>query len=758
MSLLNEIQSELDSNALRLMSEYRTQLYLEAMKLCGNPTDAEDLVIHTIDTALRNYDGCKLKENMLPWLRAILTNKFHSDNRRAVNRGTKPVDPSDLAADESLAANGTVEEILRNSDNEALRAALNGLDANYKQTVVMHYLMELPVKEIAKVLKVPVGTVLWRLNAARKMLARDLGEKLGKVSKHLLLILVSLAAGLTAAWAVNRCARVWTGARSGDLTDERNWAGTDEVRTFKSLGGHQDGLYIPTNHVFGEEVRIGEDGTRVTFDLGRDHKLTFGGKWNFDANDSVVEFVSGKIDNTLEEMNLMSRNGDWRKKHSRNTFRLKGEGTEFSSTKNVIFSYNGDSNRFEVVDGARFRGAFRFGNRNPRYQTVFVGNGASLSNTVGLTVFNNLGSRTIVSNATLVIARQAHGRVGGCTLEARDGAYLKVGQFEIGGAGSQVLVDGPSTRLEHGGYGNSVAFIGYRAEAHENLFRVSNGATAVFDSALVVGVRGAVGNQAEFSDDAHVELLRGGLFVGGSPYGDRDERPALSNVVCVTRGAVVTVGGPSEAHRAISVGGFVNPLSCGNRLIVSAGGSVSNVSGAVSMVGTYSSGNVLEVVGGTFYSSGILKVGFRDSEEVGTDNAVRIGEDGLVDVAEFWLARGNRLVLDGRRARLVSGRRGRKTRFCPGAEVVFDLSDGPFSSVPIAVDHGYLLCAATLRFTGLEGLRATGAEVTLMESPNRVRITPEALAAASAGLPAWAKLELCDSQRKLKLKIERKDK
>ena len=271
-------------------------------------------------------------------------------------------------------------------------------------------------------------------------------------------------------------------------------------------------------------------------------------------------------------------------------------------------------------------------------------------------------------------------------------------------------------------------------------------------------MRGAVGNQAEFSDDAHVELLRGGLFVGGSPCGDRDERPALSNVVCVTRGAVVTVGGSSEAHRAISVGGFVNPLSCGNRLIVSAGGSVSNVSGAVSMIGTYSSGNVLEVVGGTFHSAGLLKVGFRDSEEVGTNNTVRIGEDGLVDVAEFWLARGNLLVLDGRRARLVSGRRGRKTRFCPGAEVVFDLSDGPFSSVPIAVDHGYLLCAATLRFTGLEGLRATGAEVTLMESPNRVRITPEALAAASAGLPAWAKLELCDSQRKLKLKIERKDK
>ena len=202
MGVLNEIQLELENSAMRLMAEHRNRLYAEALKLCENHADAEDLVLQTLDDGLRNFDQCASKESPFSWLKAILENNFRAGKRRAVNRGTFPVDPTAFSENETLSDTATEEDILRHSDSEALKAALGRLDEKYKQVVVMHYLADLPVKDIAAVLHIPVGTVLWRLNMARKILARDLSEKLGKKGVLAVLIGLVLAGGLFASWGL----------------------------------------------------------------------------------------------------------------------------------------------------------------------------------------------------------------------------------------------------------------------------------------------------------------------------------------------------------------------------------------------------------------------------------------------------------------------------------------------------------------------------------------------------------------------------
>ena len=64
----------------------------------------------------------------------------------------------------------------------------------------MHYFCELPVKNVALALNLPLGTVLWRLNVARKMLANDLGKKLGKKPVAVVAALLLTLASAFGAW------------------------------------------------------------------------------------------------------------------------------------------------------------------------------------------------------------------------------------------------------------------------------------------------------------------------------------------------------------------------------------------------------------------------------------------------------------------------------------------------------------------------------------------------------------------------------
>jgi RNA polymerase sigma factor (sigma-70 family) len=57
-----------------------------------------------------------------------------------------------------------------------LGQALRRLPRRHREVLVLHYLADLPVEEIGRVLKIPAGTVKGRLFRARSALERELGE------------------------------------------------------------------------------------------------------------------------------------------------------------------------------------------------------------------------------------------------------------------------------------------------------------------------------------------------------------------------------------------------------------------------------------------------------------------------------------------------------------------------------------------------------------------------------------------------------
>ena len=160
------------------------------MPFCQSKADVEDLVSRAIERAVGNVAKYNAeKGNLFSWVRTILVNLALDDARAREIRKTYSCDMDELANDEAMATSATDERILASSDEEVLRAAINRLAPEYKKTVIMHYLMDMPLKEIAKVLHRPIGTVKWRLSVAKDVLAGMLKKTLGRPGTWIFLAL-----------------------------------------------------------------------------------------------------------------------------------------------------------------------------------------------------------------------------------------------------------------------------------------------------------------------------------------------------------------------------------------------------------------------------------------------------------------------------------------------------------------------------------------------------------------------------------------
>jgi RNA polymerase sigma-70 factor, ECF subfamily len=137
------------------------QLFL----VTGDLHEAEEVVQEAFTRAAGRWQ--RLREYDVPeqWVRRVAIN-LATDGRRRVRRRLAV-----LAQLDSEAA-AVVPPI--SVDGLAVAAALATLPRRQRQVVVLHYLLDVPVREVASQLSVPVGTVKSRLARARSALAAQL--------------------------------------------------------------------------------------------------------------------------------------------------------------------------------------------------------------------------------------------------------------------------------------------------------------------------------------------------------------------------------------------------------------------------------------------------------------------------------------------------------------------------------------------------------------------------------------------------------
>jgi len=149
-------------------------LYGTAMRLTRNRADAEDLVQDTLVKALRFADRFEAGTNLRAWLYTILHNTWRN-RRRDAARGNVDVDSERVeeasASPDGPAAAETPERILLRATLDAdLQAALDALPAAFREAVWLRDVEEFSYAEIAKMLDIPMGTVMSRISRGRRLL------------------------------------------------------------------------------------------------------------------------------------------------------------------------------------------------------------------------------------------------------------------------------------------------------------------------------------------------------------------------------------------------------------------------------------------------------------------------------------------------------------------------------------------------------------------------------------------------------------
>jgi RNA polymerase sigma-70 factor (ECF subfamily) len=154
-------------------------LYRTALRLTRVPADAEDLVQETYLKAFRAAASFEPGTNLRAWLFTILHNTARNRVRDRA-RDTVAIDSEAVeqaAAVSSFGAAGpeTPESLLlRDTLAPELQAAIDALPETFRQAVWLRDVEEFSYAEIARMLDIPIGTVMSRISRGRHLLYEHL--------------------------------------------------------------------------------------------------------------------------------------------------------------------------------------------------------------------------------------------------------------------------------------------------------------------------------------------------------------------------------------------------------------------------------------------------------------------------------------------------------------------------------------------------------------------------------------------------------
>nr|WP_295106915.1 sigma-70 family RNA polymerase sigma factor [uncultured Caulobacter sp.] len=142
---------------------------------------ADDLVQDCLERAITRWHQRRSDGDAQTWLFTILHNLASNQRRQWARRG--PHVPIDEISQDGLASPAEQEAGL---EQTAVLAALDRLPEDQRAVVLLISIEDLSYAEAARVLGVPVGTVMSRLSRARQRLREDLaGQVAPSAPPHL---------------------------------------------------------------------------------------------------------------------------------------------------------------------------------------------------------------------------------------------------------------------------------------------------------------------------------------------------------------------------------------------------------------------------------------------------------------------------------------------------------------------------------------------------------------------------------------------
>ena len=165
-----------DANAFEtLVTAYEKTVYNLALRMVGNPQDAEDMTQEAFLKAYNSLDSFRGDSKFSVWLYRIVSNVCLDHLRKKNRRSTVSLSVEDDEGEEiqldipdtALSPEAMLEQKLT---REAVRRGLQSLDEDARQILLLREIQGMSYEEIAQALSLESGTVKSRIFRARKKL------------------------------------------------------------------------------------------------------------------------------------------------------------------------------------------------------------------------------------------------------------------------------------------------------------------------------------------------------------------------------------------------------------------------------------------------------------------------------------------------------------------------------------------------------------------------------------------------------------
>jgi RNA polymerase sigma-70 factor (ECF subfamily) len=161
----------------RLFARYQRQIYQLALGITRDAETAEEVLQDTFYRLHVHAAELDITLPLLPWLYRVAANLAYNQARRRsfwdepFHALAERLRVPSLRSPEYIAEQHELQEIVR--------AMLDELPPNHRAVLVLHYLQDYSIPEIAEIFDCPQGTVKSRLHHARKLLKGHLQRRYG---------------------------------------------------------------------------------------------------------------------------------------------------------------------------------------------------------------------------------------------------------------------------------------------------------------------------------------------------------------------------------------------------------------------------------------------------------------------------------------------------------------------------------------------------------------------------------------------------